>query len=464
MDTSYSENWEFLLKLLNNDSEKALHDNGNFFEHQQAYALALFLANATLATPELNRCNVAELIAGKLPWPSSEGTTIFPGTQYSLAFFEAGGFISFPGGWVAVHCNEPQQTNQFDQSIEDILRVTNLLRNISFGRKGYVQPHFVIEETKLTALFNKELGITQLERILPCAVKQGGMVNAYPERHQFTQLESTYLWQCLLKRYSSEQAFRQWMLCIRTLSHYVIPVQFSLLERNETDQFLHQVELLVKEAPEFSYPLRTIYKQSINSYDFARLIQPVTLKINLHPNSDNNMADKTDEPAPLISVTAENLDGAYDIPDIDDLSDIIALGQWQYRGNWHDPMGGLSRLINSCFNYVITIDHNSLSAKSFAFNLLSLAESHQALKYMLFIGFPLSINCKYLLFLLSRPQTCEIAIYHLTNREFLLPLIRRHDVSGDLSQLYLEALVEEYVRTIDNSSNNGINLFKVSLY
>ncbi|WP_265524662.1 hypothetical protein [Providencia rustigianii] len=46
MDTSYSENWEFLLKLLNNDSEKALHDNGNFFEHQKAYALALFLANA----------------------------------------------------------------------------------------------------------------------------------------------------------------------------------------------------------------------------------------------------------------------------------------------------------------------------------------------------------------------------------------------------------------------------------
>lgn len=467
MDTSYSENWEFLLKLLNNYSEKALHDNGNFFEHQQAYALALFLANATLATPELNRCNVAELIAGKLPWPSSEGTTIFPGTQYSLAFFEAGGFISFPGGWVAVHCNEPQQTNQFDQSIEDILQVTNLLRNISFGRKGYVQPHFVIEETKLTALFNKELGITQLERILPCAVKQGGMVNAYPERHQFTQLGSTYLWQCLLKRHSPEQAFRQWMLCIRTLSHYVIPVQFSLLERNETDQFLHQVELLVKAAPEFSYPLRTIYKQSINSYDFARLIQPVTLKINLHPDSDNNMADKTDEPAEsasLISVTAENLDGAYDIPDIDDPSDIIALGQWQYRGNWHDPMGGLSRLINSCFKHVIAIDHNSLSAKSFAFNLLSLAESRQALKYMLFIGFPLSINCKYLLFLLSRPQTCEIAIYHLTNREFLLPLIHRHDVSGDLSQLYLEALVEEYVRAIDNSSNNGLNLLKVSLY
>ncbi|UVD98964.1 hypothetical protein [Pectobacterium parvum] len=468
MDTSHSENWAFLFKLLHSDSGKALHGNGNFSVHQQAYALALFLADATLATPELNRCNVAELIAGKLPWPCSENTTVFPGTQYSLAFFEAGGFISFPGGWADVHCREPQQAKLLDQSIEDILRVTNLLKNISFGWRGYVQPHFVIEETKLAALFSKELGIIQVDRLLPCAVQQGGKVAIYPERPQFTQLESTYLWQCLLKRHSPEQAFRQWMLCVRTLSHSVIPVQFSLLEENETAQFLHQVELLVKTAPEFSYPLRTIYKQSINSYDFAHLIQPVTLKINLHLGSDNNMPDKTDEqdePTPLTPMTAENLNDAYNnIPDIDDPADIIALGQWQHWGNWRDPMGALSWLIQSCFNHVITIDHNSLSTKHFALNLLSLAESRQALKYLLFIGFPLRFNCKYLLFLLSKPQTCEIAIYHLTNGEFLLPLTRRHDMSGDLSQLYLEALLEEYIRTIEDRPGNGLKLLNVSLY
>lgn len=467
MDTSHSENWAFLLKLLNDNSGQVSHGNGNLFVHQQAYALAIFLVDATLATPELNRCNVAALIAGELSWPRSEGSALDSGTQHSLAFFEAGGLISFPGGWAAIHCSESQQSKQLDQSIEDILRVTNLLQNITFGRKGYVQPHFVMEEAQLIALISKELGNIHLDRLFPGAVQQGGKVAIYPEKHRFTQLESTYLWQCLLRRHSPEQAFRQWMLCVRALSHSIVPVQFSLLDENETDQFLRQVELLVKTAPEFSYPLRTIYKQAVNSYDFASLNQPVTLEINLHIDSESIMPDKTDEPdepAPLTLRTAETLDGAYHFPDIDDPAEIIAQGQLQYWGNWRDPMGALSWLIQACFNHAILIDHHSLTTKPFALNLLSLAESRQALKYLLFIALPLRFNCKYILFLLSRPETCEIAIYHLTNREYPLPVTRRHDVSNDLSQLFLDVLVREYVRTIKDRSDNGLKLLNVSLY
>lgn len=467
MYTSHSENWAFLLKLLNDDSGKVSQGNGALFEHQQAYALALFLADATLATPELNRCNVAALIAGELSWPVSEGTALFPSTPYSLAFFEAGGFISFPGGWAEVHCGKPQQAKQFDQSIEDILLVTNLLRNISFGWKGYVQPHFVMDEAPLIALISKELGNIHLDRLFPCAVQQGGKVAIYPEQHRFTRLESTYLWRFLLRRHSPEQAFRQWMLCVRALSHSIVPVQFSLLDKNETDQFLRQVELLVETAPEFSYSLRTIYKQAVNSYDFARLIQPVTLKIGLHISSESIMPEKTnepDEPAPLTLRTAETLDDAYNFPDIDDPAEIIALGQWQHWGNWRDPMGTLSGLIQACFNHVILIDHHSLTTKPFALNLLSLSKSRQALMYLLFIGYPLRFNCKYILFLLSRPEACEFAIYHLINREYPLHVTRRHDVSDDLSQLFLDVLVKEYVRTIKDRSVSGLKLLNVSLY
>ncbi|UJR62326.1 hypothetical protein [Dickeya zeae] len=230
MGISHSENWAFLLKFLNDDLGKVSDGNVNLSKHQQAYALALFLADATLATPELNRCNVAALIEGELSWPHSEDTVHFPGTQYSLAFFEAGGFISFPGGWAEVHCSVPQQAKPLDQSIEDILRVTSLLQNISFGWKGYVQPHFVMEEAQLIALISRELGNVNLDHIFPGIVQQEGKVAIYPEKQQFTQLESAYLWQCLLRRHSSEQAFRQWMLCVRALSHSIVPVQFSLLD------------------------------------------------------------------------------------------------------------------------------------------------------------------------------------------------------------------------------------------
>lgn len=469
MDTSHSENWAFLLKLLNDDSRQVTHDNRNLFEHQQAYALALFLVDATLATPELNRCNVAALISGRLSWPCSESSDLYSGTQYSLAFLEAGGFISFPGEWAEVHCCKPQQAMQVDQSIEDILRITNLLQNIRFGRKGYVQPHFVMEEVQLITLISKDLGNIHIDRLFPGAVQHGGKVAIYPKKHPFTQLESAYLWQCLLRRHSPEQAFRQWMLCVRVLSHSIVPVQFSLLDENETGQFLHQVELLVKEAPEFSYPLKTIYKQVVNSYDFSRLIQPATLEINLQIGSATIMPDKTvelDEPTTLTLMTAEDLDDTYHFPDIDDPAEIISSGQLQHWGNRMDPMGALSRLIQACYNHVILINHHSLTTRPFALNLLSLVESREGLKYLLFIALPLHFNCKYILFLLSRPETCEIAIYHLTNREYPLSVTCRHDVSDDLSQFFLDVLVREYIRTIENrsDSDNGLKLLNVSLY
>ncbi|UJR62325.1 hypothetical protein [Dickeya zeae] len=169
--------------------------------------------------------------------------------------------------------------------------------------------------------------------------------------------------------------------------------------KNETDQFLRQVELLVKTAPEFSYPLRTIYKQAVNSCNFARLIQPVALEVNLHIGGESVMQDKTDEPAPVARRTAENLDGAYHFPDIDDLAEIIALGQWPEWRYWHAPMETFAWLIQECINQVIHIDHQSLTTKPFALNLLSIAESRQALKYLLFIALPLRFNnCKYILF------------------------------------------------------------------
>lgn len=467
MDNSYSGNWAFLLKLLNNYSENSLQGNSNFSAHQQAYAFALFLADATLATPELNRSNVADLISGKLSWPCTSSRTAFQETKYTLEFFEDGGFISFPGGWVNVHCSEPKQASSLDQSIEDILRVTALLKNISYGWNGYVQTHFVIKETKLAALFSTEMGLVELDRILPSAVQQGENVALYPERHQFTQLESTYLWQRLLKRHSAELAFQQWMLCVRAMSHSIIPVQFSLLEENETAQFLCQVELLVETSPEFGYSLRTIYKQSINSHDFGHLIQPTLLNININIASDGNILDKTDdsrEPSTLTPMTVENLDDAYNIPDIDDAADIFSFGQWQHWGNWHDSMGALSWIINSCFNHVISIDHNSLSSKSFALNLIALAESRQALKHLLLMSFPLRINSKYLLFLLSRPQTCEVAIYHLISGENFSHFSRRHNMTGDIGQLYTESLLEEYIRTIDDRTHSRLKLLNLFLY
>lgn len=470
MDTSYSENWAFLFRLLDDKSGNFLHGKRNFFEHQQAYALALFLADATLATPELNRCNVTALLTGELSWPRLDDAELFPGTPYTLAFFEAGGFISFPGGWAEIHCRPPQHADHLDQSIIDILQVIHLLQNIRFGREGYIQPHFIMKEAQLIAALNKELGNIHPERLFPGAVLQDGNIALYPEQQRFTPLESAYLWQCLLKRHAPDMAFRQWMLCVRVLNHSLVPVQFSLLDDNETVQFLRQVELMVEKSPEFCFSLKTLYKQSVNSHDFARLIQPVTMEINLHISSESAVPDKTDkpeesdEPAPLTMRTAETLESAYYFPEMEDPVETITRGQWQHWREWYEPLGIFSWLIQGCLDHVIRIDHHSLTVKPFAPNLLSLAETREALMYLLFIGLPLRFNCKYILFLLSTPGTCEIAIYHLTSREFQLPVTRLHRVSSDLSQLFLDVVISEYGRTIENRSDNGPKLLNVSLY
>lgn len=48
---------------------------------------------------------------------------------------------------------------KMDQSIEDVLRVTNILKNINFGWEGYLQPHFVMDKDDLVSLIDRELGI-----------------------------------------------------------------------------------------------------------------------------------------------------------------------------------------------------------------------------------------------------------------------------------------------------------------
>ncbi|HHC4810985.1 hypothetical protein [Klebsiella michiganensis] len=467
MSTSHSENWAFLLKLLTENSGKGSYSDGNLSRHQQAYALALFLVDAVLATPELNRCNVDALIAGELSWPCSEGTDQFPGSQYSLSFFENGGFISFPGGWVDVHCCAPQQAKKMDQSIEDVLRVTNILKNINFGWEGYLQPHFVMDKDDLVSLIDRELGNIHLDSVLPSIVDQQDVFAIYPEKQQFSQLESTYLWQCLLRRHPPKNAFSKWMLCLRVLNHSIVPVQFSLLDKSETDQFLFQVELLVQMAPEFNYSFRTIFKQAVNSYSFTRLIQPVSLEINIDIGSESIKPDITyesEEPSPLEIRTAETLDGAYHFPDMYDPAEIISKREYQHLGDLYAPLGTYSWLIQECFDHVIFIDHNSLTAKPFALSMLSLAKTREALQYLLFIGLPIRFNRKYILFLLSNPETCEIAIYHLTSPEYPLPSPPRLNVSNDLNQLFFEIIAREYFRTIEDRSDNGLRLLNVCLY
>lgn len=467
MEHFYSENWALLLRLLTEDTEHYIKNNiWTLHKHQQANALALFLSHADLATPELNRINVSAMLNGEMVWPCSDEASLFSGAKFPLPFLEEGGFISFPGGWAIVHCRSPQHIEQFDQSIKDILKIIEYLQDISLGKNGYIQPHFIIDKEKLINLLNQYIGITPLDILFPDVVIQEEYVTIPPYGHHLGKLESTYLWQHLLKNLSPEKAFERWLLCVRVQSNSLVPVEFSLLENDEISHFLEQVKLFIESAPELFYSLKTLHKQVVNSYDFVSVVEPRILTVNLSISGDSatDQSQITTEPAPVLKTTVDKLDRAYHFPVIDDPADIDALEGWPQMGYWREPMGGLARLLNECADYAINIDNQALNVSTFANDLLLMAESRPALKYLLFSVLPKLFSRKYTLFLLAKPETCNVAFYHLTHRELRHSFLSTHSSCSELEQIYLDVLMMEYLRASKVRLNNGELLLKMALY
>ncbi|EBL4646994.1 hypothetical protein AT352_13685 [Salmonella enterica subsp. enterica serovar Derby] len=462
---NYSPNWYLLHKLLVDETPVFTRDRlWTYKEHQHARALAIYLAHATLATPVLNKTTIAELLSGSRGWPCKDGKHHFIQTNCSLDFLEDAGFLSFYADWCSVHCQHPWQTEVLDDSIIDILNTAEQLKQIRLGLNDFIEPHFCINVNELTALLSEEFGNVSLETLLPLCTRINDAVSVAPETSKFTPLHSTYLWQTLLEKYPAEEAFRRWMLCIQVQGRAIVPVLFSLLEKKQEENFLEEIERFLSSELSSSYSLKTIFKQVTNSRYFRQLVEPRTIQFNVSINKDMPEIGMKSEISATGNITAQDLDALYMYPAGDDPDEMEAFEKWEQRGYEIGLSMPLTWLIQECLIHSIYIDRQCLRGSSFLLNLLVMAKINPVLRHILFNILPQRFTWTYMLFLLSRVDTCDTALVHLTSRETLHTLLSSYSGAAGIEKTYREALLKEYLRTIESCDANGQRLLKIAYH
>ncbi len=69
-----------------------------------------------------------------------------------------------------------------------------------------------------------------------------------------------------------------------------------------------------------------------------------------------------------------------------------------------------------------------------------------------------------MLFLLSRADTCDTALVHLISRGTLHSLLSSYSGAAGIEKTYREALLKEYLRTIEGCDANGQRLLKIAYH
>ena len=453
-----------MFRLLNNRADEFNSArNPQFSEHQQAKALSIFLANASLATPALDRETVAAIIAGERGWPYYQGKESVISSDIPLSVFEEAGLLSFYADWCHIHAQKVTDIHALDQSIQKILRVVEHLRCLSEGYKDHIQPHFAIKKDKLQKLLSDSFGNIAFEMLLPELEENEDICFILPESRDFNQLDSTYLWQMLLQQLPAEEAFRRWLLCSIVHGRAVIPVQFSLLDAAERQTFLLQTESYFATDPAISSSLKILFKQVTNDRILRQILEPRNYAIELQIGGGKpEISETAEKEQPCL--TAEMLGSVYRYPEGEDFTNLAVLGRWAAILDYCTPLASFTWLLNECIDEALTISHSELTARSFVDNVIAHSESRNILKFMLFCDVSLRHNTKYLLYLLSREDTCDIAFFHLTNREYLhtvLPIIS--SMSG-IENSFRDILITEYLLAASNNEDVGSSLLNVMLY
>ncbi|EHF4936968.1 hypothetical protein CF635_003583 [Enterobacter hormaechei] len=462
---NHSDNWHSLLNLIgDSQSFSAAHKTYSWLEHKQARALAIFLSNATLATPVLDRITVTELLAGEFAWPRTDGNQIFIKSDYTLSFYEDAGLLSFYGDWCAVHCRPPSPTVKMDESIRTLVEVIERLREISLGLKGYIRPYFSCPETKFLDLLHKEFGSASEIDLLPDIKCVDGTLILKPDTVDFGSLHSTYLWQHLSDSLSPTLAFKHWLQCMRVQTGTLIPVSLPLTGDDKDQIFLREVLTQISEDPAMQYTLKTINRQIVNDAAFDRIISPSTININISLTGNNEKSEVSTSTYTSAQVTAETLGQCYSSFPGDDLTKPDVLTAWSRRGDRGLFINPYTGLIRVCLDNVIQVEHRMLSATCFATQLFQLRKTSPVLRFMLLFLLPSLYGGKQCLYLLSKSDTCGVGVFHLLHRKCLRIKLPDNLSGGGLESSYQELLVTEYLRAALLCSGEEDHLLQTILY
>lgn len=435
---NYSENWRHLESILKGYALRNRRvESYSYTDHIHAKALSIFLTNATLATPRLDRETVEEVLAGRITWPHASGTPQFEGVDLPLSLLEGHGLVSFYANWCSVHYQSVKNFGEVDSSLVPLIQAIEHIQDIIYGRNDYIQPHYSIPENKLVALLAEHLCSKPIAELIPEIQLKNSYFWLPPGNQSFSPLVSTNLWFKLRETFEPQEAFERWILCFCVNCEWVMPVLFddpNMVERNE---FNDQLVAYFSQDTAFNSSMDILWKQLTNEHGFSSIVIK-NKKPRLNTLGDAYAAQKTDES-----------------------SDIQMLQQWQQYSHWPKPTQFYSWLLNSAIEASIRIDGQLLTSFGFTEALLELTTSRPILKYMLFNLVQTYDSATYKILLLSQPSTCDIALFYLTQQSFANSPRGGHTFTQHFDKGYQQLVCLEYLRTIEKEPDSGDRLLKV---
>ncbi|WP_141758754.1 hypothetical protein [Duganella sp. HH105] len=420
--------------------------------------MAIFFANANLATPRLDRDTVEAVLNGTLHWPHAHGKGAFNGTSVPLSLLEKHGLVTFYAGWCTVQCQTVRHTENLDSSLLPLFEALEHLKDICFGRDGYIQPHLACSEAQLDPLVALQLSsiIGKDDDASPYLRKENGNYLVTANSKFFDSLVSTYLWQKLRASAEPEEAFQHWIMCVCVNACWDGTILlFDYLEYEERGKFTEQLLAFLSKDLALTHSLDTLWKQHVAAVSFAHNISTaggIDIKVDAQTAKISQEMTST-----IPKITLANLADVFPAYKKEE-SELLTAREWYHiHQQFREPGLFYTGMIGSVLDAHIRIDGELLASYVGIEELFELAAPRPILKHILLHILPSHRRPTLLIWLLSRPRTCDIALFHLSIHSPIYRGREEKSFARNMDKAYQELVCKEYLRTLfDERSDSEI--------
>ncbi|MGK0271781.1 MAG: hypothetical protein ACI88H_002447 [Cocleimonas sp.] len=449
----HSRDWSKIKSLLEL-STQASTESQKFYsleQQKEAQELATFLMHSSLTTLPLDRNGVSELLNGAQLWERN-GELVSISKGIGIEYLEKCSLVMFEAGLLLLTCSLESFTEQHvDDSLVPVIETLRTLQHIQRGQEGYKKTNLFVSEE----IWNREF--TSTSPLLSCVEKEDNSYVFNGREHNLNQLVSTFLWQKLLANFvSPKEAFEKWLRIMRLTCSIAFPILKYATSDTEFNAYTSELQKHLFEIPIPLDLARSISNCNHFSHDIINYTQTLNLSFGgSQAEGESNSIDKCVNQPRKSVVTKDSLPSlsAHSSHQVSKNEFCAIEKHLESRAYREEPGYFYSWLISEFMEESIYVDNHSIYYPHTLVKLIDFALKHPLFKHVFFGGlFKFGLLPKYFCVLLSRVETCNVAIFWFTH--CYGNILRQVEDQGILEVLEV-SISRKYVDT--NSSIDNYN-------
>ena len=440
----------------------------DFEKHLKSKALAILLANADLATPELNRETVKALLKGNLEWPKIDGSKVGLNVDIEIEVFEKLGAFSFFADYCTVHAGYVQNEENLSESIKPFYNALKMIKNIMHG-KDFVNPHFQIHKEHAEKLLHYNGLCIELNKISELVCHEE-IYKIKLNHIENSKLLPEYLWQALnpldndnelintkidfksntIPSKKEKKAFKKWLLITRVYSDCALwNINLECFNNRNKLLFLQHVLSFIESDSQLKKSQNILENQWLCLQNFGGMLFQKDRNISITINSSGSREMKSNNRPPKPLSLDEVLKKFTNNRECEsEISNLACVNRWHTIKEMQFPASEFC-----CSFYFpkkiaeadIYIHGNSFNTFGKLDKLLTLSNERPELRHILLNVLPLIGGIKYLLYLLRKIETTSIAVYLFTKNIPPVPHGLRNASADSLHNIYFPLVCNEFL-------------------